>query len=249
MNKSIKIAISGLVIYCASLISQVVAGADAPSAKTTSPIDITGYWVALVTEDWRFRMVTAPAGDHEGINLTKAGLELAAAWNPEADSASGNECKAYGVGGIMRIPTRLHIAWESDNVLIIETDAGKQKRYLHFGPEQVNPGGKGSLQGVSLANWELQREGRFGPVVNGSLAVSTTDMSSGYLRRNGLPYSEQTQVNEFFDLLASPNGTEYLTVLTEIIDPQYLIDPMLTSTSFKREVDGGKWDPRDCQAQ
>jgi len=217
----------------------------ATSAREASPIDFTGYWVALVTEDWRFRMVTAPAGDYEGIGLTPRAREIADAWDPEADAASGNACKAYGAGGLMRIPTRLHVTWDADNVLKIETDAGMQTRLLKFGDAQDSTGA-GTLQGVSRAQWFLEREGRFGPVTWGSMEAITTDMAPGYLRRNGVPYGTQATLTEYYELVVGGDGTEYLSVIGVLEDPEHLVQPYTISTNFKREPDGSNWDPTDC---
>ncbi len=224
--------------------------AEAPvTARAAAPHDLTGYWVSVVTEDWRYRMMTAPAGDFQGLPLTPQAQEIAKAWDPQADTATGAACKAYGAGGLMRMPTRLNISWENDNILSIETDAGKQTRLLKFGPEQ-NGDGAGSLQGVSNARWDLQREGgRQGPIVNGTLEVATTAMQPGYLRRNGVPYGEQARMTEYFELVTEANGDQYLIVISQLEDPLNLTQPVLTSTNFKREPDGSKWEPSDCSAQ
>ncbi|MGA0805165.1 MAG: hypothetical protein ACO3PV_01445 [Pseudohongiellaceae bacterium] len=233
----------GLALLCVPLLQ--AAEAAASSARENAPYDLSGYWVALVTEDWRFRMMVAPPGDYEGITLTAAGRALADSWEAEADLASGNACKAYGAGGIMRMPTRLNIAWTSDNVLSVATDAGRQNRVLKFGPAQDQIG-IGSLQGVSHARWDLQREGRGGPVVNGTLEVVTTRMAPGYLRRNGVPYSEQARLTEYFELLPGEDGTDYLVVVSVLEDPIYLAQPVITSSSFRREADGSRWAPSEC---
>jgi len=88
-----------------------------------APIDLTGYWVSIVSEDWRFRMIAAPKGDFAGVPLNPAGQKIAKEWDPAKDEAAGNQCKAYGAAGLMRLPTRLHITWQDDNTLKIETDA------------------------------------------------------------------------------------------------------------------------------
>jgi len=218
---------------------------QAPSAQEAAPFDLTGYWVALVTEDWRYRMITAPAGDYPGIGLTAKARALANSWDPAADLASGNACKAYGAGGLMRIPTRLHITWANDNILQIETDAGMQTRLLKFGDAQDNVGA-GSLQGVTNAQWLLERAGRFGPVTSGSIEALTTDMAPGYLRRNGVPYGTGAKLTEYYELLVGGDGTEYLTVISILDDPEHLTQLFTTSTNFKREPDGSKWDPTEC---
>lgn len=39
----------------------------ASSARAAAPIDLTGYWVSIVTQDWRWRMVTPAKGDYQHI--------------------------------------------------------------------------------------------------------------------------------------------------------------------------------------
>ena len=46
---------------------------QAPSA----PVDLTGYWVSLVTEDWRYRMLNAPKGDYYSLPLNAEGKRVA----------------------------------------------------------------------------------------------------------------------------------------------------------------------------
>jgi hypothetical protein len=241
----IKVILSTLLLLSA-LDASAQPGRQQQSAQEMAAIDITGNWVSLVTEDWRFRMVVAPAGDYEGIGLTPRGREIADAWDPDVDLASGNACKAYGAGGLMRIPTRLNIHWASDNVLQIDTDAGMQTRLLKFGPAQDNEG-TGTLQGVTRAGWQIEREGGFGgAVTGGSINAVTTDMAPGYLRRNGVPYGTQAQLREYFELLVGGDGTEYLTVISVLEDPEHLTQLFTTSANFKREADDSKWNPSEC---
>ena len=103
-----------------------------PNARAGAPLDLTGYWVSLVTEDWRQRMMTPDKGDFVGVPLNAAGRALMNNWDPAKDEASGDQCKSYGAAAIMRVPTRLHITWTDDNSLRVETDAGKQVREFHF---------------------------------------------------------------------------------------------------------------------
>jgi hypothetical protein len=242
--------IKSLVLVVSAAWCMAASAADAPvTAREAAPHDLTGNWVSIVTEDWRYRMVTAPRGDFLGLPLTPMAQEIANGWDPQADTAAGLACKAYGAGGLMRIPTRLNISWANDNILSIETDAGQQTRLLKFGSEQ-DGAGAGSLQGVSNASWDLQREGgRRGPVVNGTLDVTTTAMQPGYFRRNGIPYGEQAKMTEYFEMVTEANGDQYLIVISVLEDPQYLTQPVMTSTNFKREPDDSKWNPSACIAQ
>ena len=155
-------------------------------------MDLTGYWVSVVTEDWRFRMVTPAKGDYASVPLNPEGRKVADTWDPAKDEAAGNQCKSYGAAALMRVPGRVHIAWENDNTLRIDTDAGTQTRMFHFGG-QPPQGGEPQWQGYSIAQWETAggRAGRGGrgPTQGGSLRVVTTRMRPGYLRKNGVPYS------------------------------------------------------------
>ena len=135
-------------------------GGPPPTAKALSPIDLTGYWAAVISEDWHVRMLTPPKGDFgigapgaivipgratavgsganpaEDSNIpykAKGGL-AAMQWDPAKDEAEGNQCKAFGAPGIMRQPTHLHITWQDDSTLKLEADFGTQTRLFHFAP-------------------------------------------------------------------------------------------------------------------
>ncbi len=104
-----------------------------PNARRAAAFDPTGYWIAQITEDWRYRMKPAPKGDVGGIPVNQQGRRAAAAWDPEKDAAAGDACKSYGAGGILRMPGRIHFTWEDDNALKMDTDVGTQSRVFAFG--------------------------------------------------------------------------------------------------------------------
>jgi hypothetical protein len=182
--------------------------------------------------------------------LSEAGRRAADAWDPAKDDAAGEQCKAYGAAGLMRIPGRLHISWQDDNTLKLEADAGTQTRLFHFaGPEPTG----GDWQGASMASWDYPRPpiagffGGFGPPPpGGSLRVVTTKLRPGYFRKNGVPYSAQTVMTEYFDRFNVPGGDTILLVATEVNDPQYLSQPFWTTTHFKKQNDAAGWNPTPC---
>jgi hypothetical protein len=130
-------------------------GAPPPTGRAGAPVDLTGTWVSVVTEDWQWRMRTPAKGDTTSVPLNAAGMKLAQSWDPTMDG----RCEAYGVGGIMRMPLRLKISWQDDLTLKIESDAGQQTRLLRFaGPGAAAspvsaPAGR-TLQGTSVAEWQ-----------------------------------------------------------------------------------------------
>ena len=208
---------------------------------------MTGYWVSVVTEDWRYRMVTPPKGAFGGVPLNPEGRRVANAWDAAKDEAAGQQCKSFGAAALMRVPGRFHISWDNDTTLKIEADAGTQTRLLHFGgkpPQGLEP----SWQGYSVAEWEYASTGR-GQPRSGNLKVVTTGLLPGYLRKNGVPYSGNTVLTEYYDRIPAPNGDEWLVVTTEVRDPQFLTMPFVTSTHFKKLADSSGWQPEACAAK
>ena len=109
-------------------------GAPAASPRQAAPFDLTGYWVSPIIEDWKYRMVVPNKGVFDGLPLNAQGREVGNKWDPAADEAAGEQCRGFGAGGIMRLPGRLHITWQDDTTLKVETDTGTQTRLLAFRP-------------------------------------------------------------------------------------------------------------------
>ena len=249
-----RMSLRHLDVLCAALAMAVGAfaqgrgperGEPPRTPKAAALYDITGYWVSVVTEDWRFRMVTPPKGDYNGIALNAEGRRIADAWDPAKDEAADEQCKSYGAPGLMRVPGRLNIAWQDDQTLKIEADAGQQTRLLHFDSTES---GAGTWQGYSKAMWEMVPAGR-GVTPVGSLKVVTTRLSPGYLRKNGVPYSANATLTEYFDRVNEPGGTAYLVITTTVEDPAYLAQPFLTSSHYRKQPDSSGWRPAPCSAK
>jgi hypothetical protein len=239
-------------LLTAHLYAQGGRGAPPPkTSKAAAPIDVTGYWLSVVSEDWRFRMVTPPKGDYLGVPLNAAGRKIADAWDPAKDEAAGEQCRNYGAANIMRQPGRIHITWQNDDTLKLEADAGNQTRVFSFGAPQ---GQGGDWQGVSQASWEFTPVGGFGfgpPRIapGGSLKVVTTKLKPGYLRKNGVPYSANAVVTEYYDRVDEPTGESYLLITTTVVDPTYLFQPLQTSVNFRKQPDASGWNPNPCTAR
>jgi hypothetical protein len=203
-------------------------------------------------------MITPPRGDATSVPLNAEGRRVAGEWDPDADVASGEACRPFGAAGLMRMPLRLHISWADENTLRIETDAGEQTRLLHFDASAAPPTER-SWQGFSSAAWTQPPAGGFdfrvviggpppvqqGPKI-GSLKAVTTNLRGGYLRKNGLPYSENAELTEYFSRVEA-FGNDYLTVLSIVHDPRFLNGDFVTSSQFKREPDDAHWNPSPCR--
>ena len=233
-----------------------------PSARAAAPFDPTGYWSSLITQNWRLRMVPPGKGDYIGIPISAAGKRTADAWDQAKDEAAGNQCRAYGAPGLMNLPTHLRITWQDDNTLRVDTDYGTQTRILRFAPSQARgaqgePAGasatrpdarKRSWQGNSVATWASRRGGRGGAPSARYLRIATTDLLSGYLRKNGVPYGENASLLEYVDLFREPNGAALIVWTAVVDDPVNLETPYIISSQFKKQADGSAWQPTPCSA-
>jgi hypothetical protein len=229
----------------ASLQAQRGGGPPAPAEtpRAAAAFDITGTWVSVISEDWALRMVTPRKGDYTRVPLTPAARKVADTWDPARDEAASEQCRAYGAGGVMRLPGRLRISWQDDTTLKIELEAGSQTRLLHFRPPQTPA--EPSWQGVSTAQWQYTRV----PPRKGDLKVVTTRLRPGYVRKNGVPYSAAATLTEHFHLMPAPNGDTWLTIVSELADPENLRDPFVQSTHFKKLPAGAPFRPEPCSAQ
>jgi hypothetical protein len=225
------------------------------SARAAAPLDITGHWVSLVTDDWVYRMITPAKGDVSYVPLNAEGRRLAEAWDPARDEAAGEQCKGYSAPAIMRLPSRVEISWQDDNTLKLDIDTGMQTRVFRFG--QSEPQGARSWQGWSTASWQMSgTTEQFYPGPTslgnikraGSLKVDTTNLRAGYLRKNGVPFSENVFMTEYYNLIIENDGNQYLVIQTFVADPTYLTGHFVRTLQFKREPDGSKRNPVPCLA-
>ena len=265
-----RLLLASIAFWPACVPGQTPQAAGSPQSK--APIDLTGYWVSLVTEDWRYRMLNAPKGDYYSIPLNAEGKRVADTWDPAKDIAAGQQCLSYGAPNIMREPARLHISWVNDAELKVEIDAGKQTRLFLFGA--AAPSGDPTPQGFSIAQWETPQSIRAytskisaqdpntpgfaaasmaSPTappdtrrLGGTLRVVTIRIKPGYIRNNGVPFSANAVLTEYYDIHKS-NGAEYLVQTQILEDPRYLDAPWVVSNHYRREPDGSKWDPEPCE--
>ena len=230
-----------------SLPAQARGGGAPLTPQAAAPIDLTGYWVAIITEDWRYRMMTPAPGDFPSVPLNPEGRRIARAWDPAKDEAAGNQCLPYGAGGITRMAGRLHITWQDETTLKVEADIATQTRLFHFGVPPASE--EGTLQGAARANWEYAggrapKPGR--PPAGGSLTVVVTKAKPAYMQRNGVPYGSNAVITEHYDTVKEATGEQYLVVTTRIEDPAYLARSFQRSTHFRKQPDATGWDPTPC---
>jgi hypothetical protein len=226
------------------VLAQRGAPGDTPqSARDAAPVDLTGYWVSIVTEDWIERMAPDSPPSGTGGGRGGGGGGAGPATNPN------DPCRVYGAAGSLRVPGRLRITWADENTLQVDMDAGTQTRLFHFNSEGPAPS-QHTLQGSSVATWQAGGGGRGGrgrgaavPPAWGKMEAVTTNLTGGYLLSSRSNYSENTVLTEHF-MVHSDFGADYLTVSAIIEDGG---STRITSSTFRKEPDGSKFNPSGCE--
>ena len=116
----------------------------------------------------------------------------------------------------------------------------QQTRSFHFGDWKA-PAGPPTVQGDSVAR------GKAGTA--GSLKVTTSHLKAGYLRKNGVPFSENAVLTEYYDMLKEHTGDVMMVVTTVVNDPMYLREPFIVTTHFKKQASEAGWKPTACSAK
>lgn len=216
--------------------------------RDAAPVDLTGYWVSIVTEDWIERM--SPDSPPSGTGGGRGGFGGGGGGGAVAPSNPDDPCRVYGAAGSLRVPGRLNIAWVDDSTLQVEMDAGTQTRLFRFNAADPPPT-ESTLQGYSVARWETGGGGGRGrgrgavaaPPAWGSLHVVTTGMTGGYLLTSRSNYSARAVLREQF-VYHSDFGADYMTVVAIIEDGG---STGVTSSTFKKEADGSRFSPTACE--
>ena len=192
-------------------------------------------------------MVTPAPGDYQGVPMTPAAVKIADAWDPAKDEAAGDQCKSYGAPAILRVPEHLHITWQDDQTLRMETDAGKQTPPFSFRRLEGYRDPAPTCREIRWPSGKCSAPAL--EPVNGSLKVTTSHLKAGYLRKNGVPYSENASLTEYYDLVKERNGDLLMVVTIVVTDPMYLREPFIISSHFKKLADDTGWNPTACSAR
>ena len=181
--------------------------------------DITGQWVAVVNEDWRWRMVTPPKGDTSSVPLNPAGRRVASWWDLAADRAQGRLCKAFGGPGLIRQPGRIRIRWKTTTRWSWSSmPACKRAGCISALLLPRSPGRFRVTRLMDQATAEPRDFGRGGGQQRGSLGVYQQFGS-------GLPAAQRGTLQRahrgegVFDTFTLPEDGSWLIVTTVIEDP------------------------------
>src|SRR5262249_11418549 len=118
-----------------------------------------------------------------------------------------------------------------------------QTRTFHFGGWKA-PAGPHTIQGDSVAEWEGGGRGS----TDGAMKVTTTNLRAGFLRKNGVPDSENTSLTEDYEIITQPDGSPLMCVTIVTTDRMYLRQAFVITSQFKKEPSDAKWNPTACSA-
>ena len=172
--------------------------------------------------------------------------------------AGSNVTVSAGVDGMLVVDAGTAAMADKTLAMIIEIAFPE---YRHQGGTMIVPGHGRLGDTADIAIYRnmvvvirdrIDRVGRRWPVNpprSGELKVVTNRLRPGYLRKNGVPYSANTSMIEYYHRITAPNGDVWLTVVAEIVDPENLREPFVQSTHFKRLAPNATFKPEAREAR
>jgi glyoxylase-like metal-dependent hydrolase (beta-lactamase superfamily II) len=212
------------------LIVVVLVISEAASAQAI----LAGNWNPYRNhEDEQDRGPGPDLGDYLGISLNSAARLFADSWDASRLTLQEHQCRVHVAPYIYHGPLQLRIWEEKDpetqRIVAIKNyiSTYEQTRTIWMdGRPHPSPFAPHTFMGFSTGKWE-----------GNVLTVTTTHLKQGWIRRNGVPESDQTTLYERF----IRNG-KYLTHVVIITDPVYLAEPMIRTTDFQIATqDNGNW--------
>jgi hypothetical protein len=214
MHNSSRIALTGFLLLAAMLFA----------TTAFAQIDLAGEWAPQFHEDQPERLAGPPVGDYAGLPINDAARFMADAWEADILSVPEHQCKPHPADYSPRGPANLRISKEVDTatqeVIALHTHISWQapERTIWMdGRTHPDEFAAHTWQGFSTGEW-------IGPV----LKVVTTHLKKGWIRRNGVPRSDQAELTEYFF-----RHGDFLTWTSIVNDPLYLTEPMIRTSDFR----------------
>ena len=216
------------VIFAGAIYAQS-AGAIAPSPG----LDLSGNWAPVLHEDFPERIPGPELVNFAGLPINEGAREFALSWDASRLTVPEHQCQVHVASYIYRGPLQLRI-WEerdpqSQRVIAINQyiQNYEQNRTIWMDGRPHPPeGASHTWMGFSTGKWE-----------GNILTVYTTHMKEGWIRRNGLPVSDQATLVEHF--IRHGNILTHVSIVT---DPNYLTEPLIKSQDFNQVIpEGQNW--------
>jgi cyclase len=193
------------------------------AAPAAAQVDFSGEWAPRFWEDQPERLPGPELGDYAGIPISDAARRRAETWDASIQSQPEWQCRPHSADYIWRGPSNLRISKEVDPVSREIT--AFHAEWLRSVDRTVYLDARPHPPADALHTWAGFSTARW---VGDILEVTVTHLKEGYLRRNGLPRSDQATLKEYW----IRNGN-YLTVVTIVHDPVYLTEPFVRTTDYE----------------
>jgi hypothetical protein len=193
------------------------------SAQARVGFNLSGMWTAMYHEDELERTDPgSPVGDYLGMPINDDARLRADTWDADLISVLEHQCIPHSAIYAMRAPSNLKISTIDDPTtaqivafIIDGTYTGPRTIWMDGRPHPSQFAAH-TWAGFSTGVWE-----------GDTLRIETTHIKAGYLRRNGIAFSDQATLTEFIDL-----HDKYLTLVSIAEDPVYLTEPLVRSESW-----------------
>src|SRR5262245_39058038 len=204
-------------------------------APARAQVDFSGVWQPLYQEDFPERLAGPDLRDYAGLPINDSARQFADSWDPARITLPEEQCRVHVSPYIYRGPTMLRI-WEEKDPQTQQLVAIKhyistyeQTRTIYMdGRPHPGPNAAHTWMGFSTGHYD-----------GDMLIVETTHLKQGWVRRNGLPMSDQATMTEYY----ARNGDMFTQVVV-LVDPVYLTEPLVKSQEFyrsARELPAGTW--------
>ena len=189
-------------------------------------VDFSGEWAPRFHEDQPERVPGPELGDYLGLPINEAARTRAYSWEASLLTLPEWQCRPHSADYIWRGPSPVRI-WKEINPVTRQVTAFHAEWlrsidrpiYLDGRPHPPEEAVH-TWAGFSTAKWE-----------GDMLTIFTDQLKEGYVRRNGVPRSDQATLMEHW-----MRHGDFLTVVTIVADPVYLTEPFIRSTDYQLDL-------------
>ena len=199
---------------------------DAAARATATGVDFTGEWAPRFHEDQPERVPGPELGDYLRIPINPAARMRGETWEASQQTLWEWQCRPHSADYIWRGPSPVRIWKEVDPVSRQVT--AWHAEWLRSVDRQIYMDGRPHPSKSAPHTWAGFSTGKW---EGDMLTIKTTHLKEGYVRRNGLPRSDEAMLTEHWML----HG-DVLTVATIVYDPVYLTEPFIRTTDYELDL-------------
>ena len=213
----------GASAYCLAVVCSALASAALAQNDVAGDWDQAGGGIFGFQEEFLDRGGGPDLGDYAGLPINDALRFKASLYSPSWLTVPEHQCLPHPSTYQYRSPGGLSILKEFDPVtqrLVAYRfygSYGLARTVWMDGRAHPPVNARHTYEGFSTGRWEGNR-----------LAIETTHLKAGFLRRNGIAHSDRARMLEYF-----VRHDDYLTLVTAVDDPLYLDEPFVRSTDFR----------------